>query len=75
MGFTSISLPFSGSLKPCRKLKKRERTTVKERETSGEGEKRLTFLLIFISSPLEILSDEKKKHPLRARLQFLAPCS
>ena len=31
VGFTSISVLFSGSLKPCRKLENRERTTVKAR--------------------------------------------
>ena len=35
---------------------------MKARKRGGEGEKRLTFLLIFISSPLEIVSGEKKKN-------------
>ena len=47
-------------VKPCKRAKNRERRAIKGRQTGRGRKKGLTFLLIFISSPLDIVSGEKK---------------
>ena len=58
--FTLISLLLKAASKPCKRAKNRERTAMKGRQMGGGRENGLTFLLIFMSSPLE---KKKRKTP------------
>ena len=64
---------FKAASKPSKRAENRERTAMQGRQTGKERKKGLIFLLSFISSPLQIVSQWRgKKRPLRARSQLLS---
>ena len=67
--FTLISLLLNAAFKPCKRRKIEKERQWKE-DKWVEKKKGLTFLLIFISSLLEIVTSVKKKRPLKGRIQF-----
>ena len=66
--FTLISLLLNAAFKPCKRRKIEKARQWKEDKRVEK--KRTTFLLIFISSPLEIVSGEKENVHSRREYHF-----